>query len=129
MFPIPIPVPAGDPAEVAELRARVLFLEHALAAALKRLAAAGIGIDSGAADEGAAREAVAEVGRLVAGGKAPEAARRYRELFGVTWDEAHTAVARWQAARSEELARRLWLKRWAEAHGGANPAPEQTGGA
>ena len=108
---IPIPVPAGDPAELAELRARVLMLEQALAAALNRMSGAG----SGAADRGAALEAVAEVDRLVNDGRAPEAARLYRELFGVTWDEAHAAVGRWHAARGEELARWLWLKRWVAA--------------
>lgn len=111
-----VPISAGGLAELAELRARVHFLERVLAAALSRLSAA----DIGAADQGAAQQAVAEIGRLVGGGRAPEAARRYRELFGVTWDEAHTAVARWQAARGEEMARRLWLKRWVEALGRSN---------
>jgi hypothetical protein len=124
MVPVPIPVPSGDPAELAELRLRVLMLEQALAAALSRLSAAGIG----EVDQGAAHEAVVEVGRLVACGRAPEAARRYRELFGVTWDEAHAAVARWHAARGEELARRLWLKRWVEAQTGPKQVQQQTGG-
>lgn len=110
-----VPLPAGDPAELAELRARVLLLERTLATALAHLSAGGVS----EAEQGAAQEAVAEVGRLVGSGRAPEAARRYRELFGVTWDDAHTAVARWHATRCDELARQLWLKRWAEAQQGA----------
>jgi hypothetical protein len=110
-----VPLPVGDSAELFELRARVLLLEQALWIALSRLPAA----DGKAVDQSAAQEAIAEVGRLIGSGRAPEAARRYRELFGVSWDEAHAAVAKWQSARGEELARRLWLKRWIEAQSGS----------
>ncbi len=98
---------------IAELRARLSVLEKALVVALSQLAST----DAGAADQVAAREGVSEVGQLIDSGHAPTAARRYRELFGVTWDEAHAAVRRWQPARREELVQRLWLKRWVDAQG------------
>jgi hypothetical protein len=110
-----VPTPSSTLQELAELRERARFLERALAVTLTRLGKAWT--DASLECE-AARDAVAELGRMVETGRASEAARRYRDLFGVTWDEAHFAVARWDIARVPELARRLWLQWWLEVEGG-----------
>jgi hypothetical protein len=110
--------------DVAELRARVVVLERALTAALSQLSES----DVGAAERRAVEEAVTEILQLAGSGRAPEAARHYRSQFGVTWDEAHTAVAKLNPKRVEELARRLWLKRWVEEQVERNKLPKSAGG-
>jgi hypothetical protein len=38
---------------------------------------------------------IAEIDALLTAGKKPTAVRRYRDLTGTTWDQAHQAVAVW----------------------------------
>jgi len=56
--------------------------------------------------------AVAGVAGSVEVDRTPQAARRYREFFGVTWNEAHGAVARWGSAHEVDFAWRPGLRRW-----------------
>lgn len=73
-------------------------------------------LEAGAArdlpDQSLAREAAArtaEIDLLVLEEKHPEATRRYRELTGVTWDEAIDTVRAWRdLGRAEKLALFGW---------------------
>jgi hypothetical protein len=63
-----------------------------------------------AADDDAEMRAVfASIDDLIREGQQPAAVRRYRELYGVTWDQALDAIRVWDVNTSEQKMRALRL--------------------
>jgi hypothetical protein len=58
------------------------------------------------------REAVAEIDALIKEGQQPKAARLVRELGGITWDQAHALIGRWNSYPMEQRLRWVQLARW-----------------
>src|SRR5262249_27385061 len=56
-----------------------------------------------------------ELGALVQQGQEPKAGRRFRELTGVTWDEAHALIGRWDSYPLEQKVRWLQIAQWVKA--------------
>lgn len=65
-------------------------------------------------DETAAREAVLRIDTLLRDGQQPAAVRFFREISGVTWDEAHSSMGAWAQfsveQRTQWLKREMWMK-------------------
>ncbi len=64
-----------------------------------------------------AREAVAQIDVPIQQGQQPKAARLFRELAGVTWDEVHAAIGGWGTYPFEQKVRWLQLSQWVKALG------------
>lgn len=120
--PIPFPV---SPINQLALDARIKRLEEALLASFELIDRLGeclkshfgedclghdwLGSMSRPAQD---REVVDQLSALLKQGQASTAARVFREVTGVTWDEAHAAMKRWDEHSSEEKTRWLRLVRW-----------------
>ena len=138
-----IPFPNFIPASLGtlDLAARVQQLEGALTLSLGVLQALLERLESrfgphflggelgplAAAGGPAAREAAGRIEALVQEGQQPKAARLFRELAGVTWDQAHDVIGRWSAYPFEQKVRWLQAALWARALAIEPPGPEQSG--
>jgi hypothetical protein len=122
LFPLVIP------ATPEELRTRIRDLETALAVStslLHRLAQRletklgpgflGDELQKFANSLPGVREFIARIDRLISEGQQPAAAREFREYAGVTWDQAHDAIAKWGCHPTDEKVRSLQLSNWARA--------------
>ncbi|MGL4551333.1 MAG: hypothetical protein ACRC33_09100 [Gemmataceae bacterium] len=135
MIPMVLPVAA----ESGDLVARVRRLEHALALSLEvtqllierleaKLGPGFVGEELGRVSGGGdVRSDVARIDDLVRHGKQAEAARHFRELAGVTWDEAHNAIRRWQPASLETTIRSIQVAKWLRVLSGAIAAAAAPG--
>lgn len=139
LIPWPPFVPAGSP----DLAVRVQQLESALALSLgvlqtllerleSKLGPGFLGEELGplAASGGpATREQAGRIDALVQQGQQPKAAHLFRELAGVTWDQAHDVIGRWGAYPFDQKVRWLQVALWVKALGarppGAGAQPEQ----
>ncbi len=74
---------------------------------MNKLAAVGDDTDSQAI--------INKIDGLVREGQQPAAVRHYREAFGVTWDQALTAIGGWESCTSEERVRSLRVVRFIKA--------------
>ena len=129
-FPFLIPIPVSTSqltSDVAGLQQRVERLEHALVLSLDviqtllgklegRLGSNVVGPElrrwQASRPEPALVQALNEINDLVKAGQSPKAARLFREAFGVTWDQAHQAIAEWHRHSQEEKLRWLRLVSW-----------------
>jgi hypothetical protein len=59
-----------------------------------------------------AHEDVQRIDELVRQKKRPAAAKLFREVAGVTWDEAHQAIGSWSSYTLEQKVQCLRLARW-----------------
>lgn len=59
-----------------------------------------------------ARQEVTRIDGLIQAGQQPKAARLFRDLTGVTWDEAHHIISRWGAFPFEQKVKWLQLALW-----------------
>jgi len=122
-----IPIPVAIPTESASLEERVRRLEQALALSLdafqavverleskfgheflgddlQHLTAAGSDVDL--------LRIVESIDRSLTAGEKPAAARKFREAFGCTWDQAHQAIGQWRSHSREQKLRWLRLTRY-----------------
>jgi len=125
-----LPVPSADSSKhLSALDLRVSRLENALSRTLEvlhsllqklenRLGPDFVGEEIGPLLQFAgsqAHDAVARIDALIRQGKQPEATRLFREVTGITWDQAHDVIERWGAYSPAEKERWLQLHRWVQA--------------
>jgi hypothetical protein len=123
MFPIIFPVASPD------LAVRVQQLENALALSLElvhtllkrlefKLGSGFLGEELErliAAQGPTAKDEARRIDALVEQGQQPKAARHFRELAGVTWDQAHDIIGRWGSYSFEQKVRHLQIAVWVKA--------------
>jgi hypothetical protein len=69
-----------------------------------------------------AREDIGRVEELLKQDQQPKAARLFRELTGVTWDQAHDIIGRWSQYSLQEKTRWLQIGRWVKSFDAATAA-------
>jgi hypothetical protein len=127
-----LPIAYGYPGiQLGDLEARVQVLESTLSATLGLLqtlldrmeSRLGPGLFAedlekmAAATRTCPRDEVARIDALIQQSRKAEAAREWRALAGVTWDQAYDQIAWWDHFSFEEKVRRLQLVQWMAALG------------
>lgn len=126
MMPIPVFLPLG--LESRDLPVRVQQLESALAISLGLLHTLWERLESKlgpdflgeelvrltAAGGSNAKEHVHQLDALVQQGQKPKAARQFRELSGVSWDQAHDFIGRWSSYSFDQKVRCIQISQWVQ---------------